>query len=394
MSIIDNFKKYFKRSKYVIKDGSVPFDINTWNYRKFDGNLLTMDLIVANIDALARNIAKIELRSIQRKENGIAIVDYKSDVARALKKPNQFMSRYDFLYKVAALYYLTNNAFIYPEYDSSGNLVALWPINYQSFNLVKSPKGNIIAKFRLNYFKEYSCPYDCLIHLRNHFISDELFGETNVSLNPVAELINAQNQGIINGIKNSAIIRGILKATGVIKDADLEKAKKQFIKDNFNASNNGGVITIDGKFDYQNIDSKPYMINPQTMEETKKMVFNYFGTNEDFLQNKFTSEGYEAVYEGKLEPFAIMLTEALTNGLFTDRELGFGNEIEANMAKLKYQPMTVITQIILATNQLGLFKRDEYREMLGYPPLGPENGGDDIMIALNNYSKDGGNNNE
>lgn len=394
MSIIDNFKKYFKRSKYVLKDGSVPLDINTWNYRKFDGNLLTMDLIVANIDALARNIAKIELRSIQRKENGISIVDYKSDVARVLKKPNQYMSRYDFIYKVAALYYLTNNVFIYPEYDSSGNLVALWPINYQSFNLVKSPKGNIIAKFRLNYFKEYSCPYDYLIHLRNHFISDELFGETNVSLNPVAELINAQNQGIINGIKNSAIIRGILKATGVIKDADLEKAKKQFIKDNFNASNNGGVITIDGRFDYQNIESKQYIINPQTMEETKKMVFNYFGTNEDFLQNKFTSEGYEAVYEGKLEPFAIMLTEALTNGLFTDRELGFGNEIEANMAKLKYQPMTVITQIISATNQLGLFKRDEYREMLGYPPLGPENGGDDIMIALNNYSKDGGSNNE
>ena len=58
------------------------------------------------------------------------------------------------------------------------------------------------------------------------------------------------------------------------------------------------------------------------------------------------------------------------------------------MAMLKYQPMTVITRVITATNQLGLFTRDEYREMLGYAPLGPERGGDEIMIAVNNMEAD------
>ena len=58
------------------------------------------------------------------------------------------------------------------------------------------------------------------------------------------------------------------------------------------------------------------------------------------------------------------------------------------MAKLKYQPMTVITRVIAATNQLGLFTRDEYREMLGYEPLGPDRGGDEIMIAVNNMQAD------
>ena len=28
---------------------------------------------------------------------------------------------------------------------------------------------------------------------------------------------------------------------------------------------------------------------------------------------------------------------------------------------------------------------DEYREMLGFEPLGPDRGGDEIMIATNNY---------
>ena len=81
-----------------------------------------------------------------------------------------------------------------------------------------------------------------------------------------------------------------------------------------------------------------------------------------------------------------MLTDALTKFLFTDRERGFGNQIDANMSKLKYQPLSAVTQTISATKELGLFTRDEYREMLGYEPLGPDRGGDEIMIATNNYN--------
>ena len=50
--------------------------------------------------------------------------------------------------------------------------------------------------------------------------------------------------------------------------------------------------------------------------------------------------------------------------------------------------MTVVTRVIQATSQLGLFTRDEYRQMLGYEPLGPEKGGDEIMIAVNNMEAD------
>jgi phage portal protein BeeE len=168
----------------------------------------------------------------------------------------------------------------------------------------------------------------------------------------------------------------------------MTKARDAFIRDNLSASNNGGVMVIDGKFDYQNIESKPYNIDADTLKEVKERIYSYFGVNEEFVQNKFTSEQYEAVYEGRIEPFAVMVSQALTFKLFTDRERGFGNVVEANMAKLKYQPMTVITRVITATNQLGLFTRDEYREMLGYPPLGPERGGDEIMIAVNNMQAD------
>ena len=367
----------------------VPLNTRTWTYHSFNSDIVMLDIIAASIDALARNIGKIELKSIRRVENNASITDATADVARVLKNPNPYMTSYDFLYKVASLYYISNNAFIWPEYSKDGQLIALWPINYKSFQLKRTGNGTLIAQFQLNYYQNYTIPYSQLIHLRNRYTTDDLFGDSNDALNPIAELANAQNQGIINGIKNSALIRGILKSVNVIKEEDMVRARDQFVQDNLSAANSGGVMVIDGKFDYQNIESKPYNIDADTLKEVKERVYSYFGVNDEFIQNKFTSEQYEAVYEGRIEPFAMMISQAFTAKLYTPRERGFGNEVEANMAKLKYQPTTVITRVIAATNQLGLFTRDEYREMLGYEPLGPDRGGDEIMIAVNNMEADG-----
>lgn len=385
-----SIKDLFKRAKEKTTSNVQPICTKTWQYYSWNGKLFEQDLIVACIDALARNIAKTELRAIRRvNPDEAAVVDTSSDIAKVLKRPNPYMTQYDFMYKIASLYFATNNVFIYPEYDGT-HLVNLWPINYETFNLY-DVKGIKIAKFRVNYCHEYTIPYSQLIHLRNHFFADDLFGDTSTKpLNPALELLNAQNQGIINGIKNSALIRGILRTTQVIKREDLEEAKKQFIEDNLRASNSGGVMAIDGKFEYKDIESKPYIVDAATMKEAKDKIFNIYGVNEKFIQNTYSSDEYEAIYEGKLEPFAIMISQAMSSILFTDRERGFGNEIEASMNRVKYQSTKAAVSVINATRELGLFRRDEYREMLGYPPLGPENGGNDILIATNNYSADEG----
>ena len=385
MSIFD---KLFGRS--VVARSSerqkiLRYDIDQYKVSKWDKKAIELYLIRASIDALARNVGKMELDAVMYtdRDNSVKKVNRASDVARVLKRPNQYMTMYDFLYKIAAMYYASNNAFIWPEYSKEGNLIALWPINYENFQLYESERGTLIAKFRISYRKTYTVPYDDIIHLRNHYIDDDLVGSSNQALLPVCELMNAQNQGIIHGIQNSAIIRGILKSVNVIKEQDMKAARNRFVEDNLAASNNGGVIVVDGKFDYTPIESKPYMVDAETMAETKRMVFDYFGINEGFITNTFSPEEYEAVYEGRLEPFAIMLTQALTKGLYTDRERGFGNEVEANMSRVKYQPISAITSLIAATNQLGLFRKNEYREMLGYPPLSDEEGGNDIVISLN-----------
>lgn len=376
-----------KKKNQLDKERSkaIPFNVETWHYVRFNGELLDIDTIVACIDALARNLAKMELTAIRKDKDNISITDRTSDIAKVLKKPNPYMCQYDFIYKVFALYFTSNNAYIWPEYDEQGFLINLWPINCRYAKLYIKD-GIELMRFELKHNHFYTVPYSQIIHLRNHYMEDDIFGDSNKAFRAIAELMDAQQQGIKGGIKNSAMIRGLLKAAQVMKEDDIKAARDRFIADNFAVENSGGVLFVDGKFDYTNIESKPYVVDAETMKLTREAAYTYFGVNEDFLQNKFNSEGYEAVYEGRLEPVATQFMQALTNGIYTERELSFGNMIIANMARLKYQPLSVVTNMISVTKELGLFTRDEFREMLGYEPLGPERGGDEIMIAVNNYT--------
>lgn len=336
----------------------------------------------------------MELTAIRKDKDNITITERTSDVARVLKRPNPYQTQYDFIYKVAALYFATNNAYIWPEYDQEGTLINLWPINCVSAKLYEKD-GIEVLRFQLRHNHFFTVPYSQIIHLRNHYMKNDIFGDSNHAFSSIAELMDAQQQGIKGGIKNSALIRGILKAAQTMKEEDIVAARDRFVKDNFAVENSGGVLFVDGKFDYTNIESKPYIVDADSMKFTQNAAFTYYGVNEDFLQNKFDSNGYEAVYEGRLEPWAIQFMQGLTDGLFTERMRSFGNQINANMAKLKYQSLSTVTNMISVTRELGLFTRDEYREMLGYEPLGPERGGDEIMIAVNNYdSSDSVNNQE
>lgn len=376
-----------KKKNQLDKERSkaIPFNVETWHYVRFNGELLDIDTIVACIDALARNLAKMELTAIRKDKDNISITDRTSDIAKVLKKPNPYMCQYDFIYKVFALYFTSNNAYIWPEYDEQGILINLWPINCRYAKLYIKD-GIELMRFELKHNHFYTVPYSQIIHLRNHYMEDDIFGDSNKAFRAIAELMDAQQQGIKGGIKNSAMIRGLLKAAQVMKEDDIKAARDRFIADNFAVENSGGVLFVDGKFDYTNIESKPYVVDAETMKLTREAAYTYFGVNEDFLQNKFNSEGYEAVYEGRLEPAAIQFVQCLTDGIYTARMQSYGDQIIANMAKLKYQPLSSVTNVINATRELGLFTRDEYREMLGYEPLGPERGGDEIMIAVNNYT--------
>ena len=109
-------------------------------------------------------------------------------------------------------------------------------------------------------------------------------------------------------------------------------------------------MLIDAKYeDVKQLQTNQYTIDSAQMSQIKENVFNYFGTNEDILQNKFTSDQWGAYYEGKIESFAIEASLVHTNMRFTPHEIAFGNNIMFTANRLQYasnqEKLNIVTQL-------------------------------------------------
>jgi hypothetical protein len=105
------------------------------------------------------------------------------------------------------------------------------------------------------------------------------------------------------------------------------------------------------------------------MKEIRANVFEYFGVNEDILQNHFTSDTWAAFYEGAVEPWAIQFSEVLTKMLFTFREQSQGNFVMATANRLAYMSNADKLNVSASMADRGLMTRNEIREIWNLPPL-------------------------
>jgi hypothetical protein len=172
-----------------------------------------------------------------------------------------------------------------------------------------------------------------------------------------------------------AVIRGILKVQGGVKNEDLTKRRDEFVRDNLRLENNGaGIVVTDNKYDYTPISDKTTPIPDKQLEYIKNSIFDYFGTNDAIVQNKETPEQASAFYEGELKPFFMQLSQALTNCLFTTKERGYGNEIVADINTLSFAKIGDKMQAVKYLSDIGALTLDQALTTLGFPPIGGEEG--------------------
>ena len=105
------------------------------------------------------------------------------------------------------------------------------------------------------------------------------------------------------------------------------------------------------------------------MNIINKNVYNYYGVNEDVLQNSAKAEGLEAFFDGAIEPFAIQFSEATTKMLFSPRERAQGSYILANANRLQYMSTSQKVQMAKELGDRGAILIDEIRELFNYAPL-------------------------
>lgn len=352
----------------------------TATFTSWNGNAYANDIYRGAVDAIARNAGKLK---------GAHIVKYNGEKKEAsdqrLNKllqvsPNEYMNAYDFLYKLTTHYYLYNNAFAFINRDSNGNVVSLFPITCTQADFLTDTVGELYTQFRFRDGKTVILPYKDIIHIRRNFNADELLGDTNEALSPALELAHTQNEGIINGIKSSANIRGILKYTQLLAPEKLEAEKEKFINDYLSMNNSGGVVVVDPKTEYTPITSTVTVIDAEQLKTVQAKIYDYLGVTEKIVNSSYNEDEYNSFYESVLEPLALQLSLEFSRKIFTDRELAFGNSITFDSGRMIYSNNNTKVNLIKELLPYGVLTINQALEILNLPTVAD---GDKRLQTLN-----------
>lgn len=362
------FDFLFRRPRQVERAGFwKTLSAYTPAFTSWDGQMYESDLCRAAIDALARHTAKLEITV-----NGTAQPRLRS---RLKAQPNPFMSWYQYMYRARTILEIQNNCFIVPVYDGA-EICGFFPILPNQSELVDVNGEPWLRYTFLNGMKA-ALPFDECGVLTKHQYKDDFFGEKNTALGSTLDLIHMQKQGVKEGIKNGATFRFMAKLSNFAKPEDLANERERFNANNLQGESGGLLLFPNTYSDIKQIEQKPYAVDADQMKLIQTNVFNYFGVNEDILQNKCFGDAWSAFYEGAIEPFAVQASEVHTAMAYTARERSAGNSIFFTSNRLQYMTNADKLNVSAQLVDRGVFSRNDARALWNLPPI---DGGDEYIV--------------
>lgn len=335
-------------------------------YTSFDGGLYEMYLTRACIHTFATHVSKLK---------PVVSGPGSGKMGRVLAyRPNPWQDTKKYLYRLATIYKAENTAFIVPVYEdgSIDRLAGYYPVRPSQAQVVESG-GVLYMRFSFPYGQIATVELDRIGIMTQMQYRDDFFGESNAALRPVMELIHAQNESIINGVKASGNPRFLAKLAQMLKSEDIKKEQQRLVKDNLGPDNSGGVMMFDAKYaDIKQIVSQPYIVDSKQSEQIRQSVFDYFGMNDAILQAKYTPEQWAAYYESQVEPFAIEAGLVHTNMTYSMDQVAKGKEIMFSTNRLQHMTMTDKLTAIRDMFDRGMLNQDGAMEILQMPPIGTQ----------------------
>lgn len=342
------------------------------------GGIYESELIRAAINAKATHVSKLKVEII-----GAARPALRAKMQHA---PSQFQTWSQFLYRLCTILEIHNTAFIVPIYDEYGEPSGIYAPLPHRCELVKF--GDVpYLRYEFSNGEKAAVELAYCGVMVKHQYKNDLLGETNIPLIPTMDLIHIQDQGIKEGVKSAATYRFMAQLSNFSSAEDLAKERKRFTEQNFASdADGGGMLLFPNTYsNIKQIDVKPWVVDAEQVKVIKDNVFDYFGVNEDILQNKAFGDKWSAFYEGAVEWFAIQFSEVMTKMLFTLREQSTGNQVIATANRLQYlsnaEKLNVSSQML----DRGIMSINDVREIWNLTPV---EGGDARIIRGEYYNAD------
>lgn len=320
-------------------------------FTTYDGGVYEMELTRACIHTFATHCSKLQPHVEGADPTGLqAILD---------SKPNPFMLSAQFLYKTATIYEAQNTCFILPVLDQWDRIIGYYPAAPDQTEL-REKDGEPFVVYTFGTGEKAAIELSRVGVISKYLYRNDILGEDNSALNPTMQLISTQNQGIAEGIKNSASFRFMATVNNFLKGKDLEHERQTWVKANLGPESGGLALFPNAYTNVQQIQSVAKIVEPEQLRLIEGRVYTYFGCNEKILHNQASGDDWSAYYEGKVEPFALQLSQALTCMTYTANQRTRGDAIFWSSNRTQYMTnadkLQVSSQLfdrgILSTNMV------------------------------------------
>ena len=344
-------------------------------FRTWNGKLYESELVRTAIDARSRHIAKLKPCFYGAAQSKL--------VTKLKQVPNTIQTWYQFIYRLNTILDMQNTAFIVPEYNHNLERIGMITFLPERYELVMCdgiPWIRFIFSNGLTAAEELSN-----IGILTKFqYSNDYFGESNSALNATMNLINIQNQGIEEAVKNASTYRFMANITNFSKPEDLAKERQRFTEENL-SGDGGGLLLFPNT--YQNIKQitpNAYNASSSERELIQKNVTFYYGVNEKIMNNSATGDELDAFFNGAIEPVAIQLSEVITRWMYSPFEQSNGSYFVAVANRLQYMSVTAKVSMSKELGDRGAIMIDEIRELFNWGPL-PDGAGQHAPIRGEYY---------
>ena len=309
-----------------------------------------------------------------------------------LTDPNPALTGTMLRQRLAWQYMLKNNAFAFIARDANGFAIGLYPLEWLSAEALYDEQRRLYIRFNLNSGKQAVISYEDLIHIPRDVCNNELFGSTNQeALALLMEVAGTADRSIITAVKNGGAIRWLLKYTRGMRKEELKLRAKEFAESFLStedvADGSVGVAATGADAEARQIDPHDYVPNALVMENIKKRLMAYFGTNDKIINSDYDENEWNAYFESVVEPFAQSMAEEFTRKIFSRWERARGNRIAFDSTSLQYASMQSKLALVSMVDR-GALTPNEWRQILNLSAI---EGGDKPIRRLDTQVvKEGG----
>lgn len=326
------------------------------NFAPFTGTVYEQELTRAAIDRFAMACSKLKPE---------CSAPSKPHVEKMVRtRPNPQMTWSTFMTRLATIHEVDCMAYIVPIFSRDmSRITGVFPLKCDYAEILEYA-GEPWIRFSFPTGEDAAIELRHVGLLARYPYNSDYFSEPHC-INSTMDLINAQQKALKQAIKNGAAVRWIGAVSGRVHEDDLKAKRKRFVEDNFGEDNEGGLLIYDGTFtNLKQVEPQSFVIDEKEMARIEANVFYYFGTNKEILTNSFNETQWSAYYEGRIEPFAVRVGEALTNMLFTPVEQMHGNSISFSSNRLQYATTSDKNTIISNMLDRGVFCIEQAEEIL------------------------------